>query len=33
VDSGGLFVGGIIGVVFADIFPERLKKALPPSLA
>ena len=29
VDSGGLFVGGIIGVVFADIFPERLKKALP----
>lgn len=29
VDSGGLFVGGIIGAVFADIFPERLKKALP----
>ena len=29
VNSGGLFIGGIIGVIFADIFPERLKKALP----
>lgn len=29
VNSGGLFLGGIIGVIFADIFPERLKKALP----
>ena len=29
VNSGGLFIGGIIGVIFADVFPERLKKALP----
>ena len=29
VDSGGLFLGGVIGVLFADFFPERLKKTLP----
>ena len=28
VDSAGLFFGGVIGVVFADAFPERLKKTL-----
>ncbi len=29
VDSAGLFIGGVIGVVFSGVFPEQLKKALP----